>query len=45
LRSFLRYAQYRGEVAPELVAAVPAVASWASTPALPKAILAEHAQL
>ena len=44
LRSFLRYAQYRGEVAPELVAAVPAVASWASTPALPKAISAEHAQ-
>ena len=44
LRSFLRYAQYRGEVAPELVAAVPAVASWVCTPALPKAISAEHAQ-
>ena len=44
LRSFLRYAQYRGDVAPELVAAVPAVASWACTPALPKAIAAEHAQ-
>jgi site-specific recombinase XerD len=28
LRSFLRYAQYRGDVAPGLVAAVPAVASW-----------------
>ena len=38
LRSFLRYAQYRGDVVPELVAAVPAVASWACTPALPKAI-------
>lgn len=44
LRSFLRYAQYRGDVAPELVAAVPAVASWACTPAMPKAISAEHAQ-
>jgi site-specific recombinase XerD len=44
LRSFLRYAQYRGDVAPELAAAVPAVASWACTPALPKAIAAEHAQ-
>jgi site-specific recombinase XerD len=44
LRSFLRFAQYRGNVAPELVAAVPAVASWACTPALPKAIAAEHAQ-
>ena len=44
LRSFLRYAQYRGDVAPELVAAVPTVASWACTPALPKAIAAEHAQ-
>lgn len=44
LRSFMRYAQYRGDVAPELVAAVPAVASWACTPALPKAIAAEHAQ-
>jgi site-specific recombinase XerD len=44
LRSFLRYAQYRGDVAPELVAAVPAVAGWACTPALPKAIAADHAQ-
>ncbi|WP_157256408.1 tyrosine-type recombinase/integrase [Pelomonas sp. Root1217] len=44
LRSFLRYAQYCGNVAPELVAAVPAVASWACTPAVPKAISAEHAQ-
>jgi len=44
LRSLLRYGQYRGEVAPELVAAVPAVATWATTPPLPRAISAEHAQ-
>ena len=44
LRSFLRYAQYRGEVAPELVAAVPAVATWTTTPPLPRAISPEHAQ-
>ena len=44
LRSFLRYAQYRGDVAPELVAAVPTVANWTCTPAMPKAIAAEHAQ-
>jgi len=44
IRSFLRYAQYRGEVAPELVAAVPAVATWTTTPPLPRAISAEHAQ-
>ncbi len=44
LRSFLRYAKYRGEVATALAAAVPAVAAWATTPALPKAISPEHAQ-
>jgi integrase/recombinase XerD len=44
LRSFLRYAQYRGEVAIMLAAAVPTVAAWATTPALPKAISPEHAQ-
>lgn len=44
IRSFLRYAQYRGEVATALAAAVPAVAAWATTPALPKAISPEHAQ-
>jgi integrase/recombinase XerD len=44
MRSFLRYAQYRGEVATALAAAVPIVAAWATTPALPKAISAEHAQ-
>ena len=44
LRSFLRYAQYRGETGPELVAAVPSVAAWSITPELPRAISAEHAQ-
>ena len=44
MRSFLRFAQCRGEVACELVAAVPAVATWATTPALPRAISPDHAQ-
>ncbi len=44
LRSFLRYAQLQGEVESGLVAAVPSVASWSSTPALPRAISAEHAR-
>jgi len=44
MRSFLRYAQYRGEVATALAAAVPMVAAWTTTPALPKAISPEHAQ-
>jgi integrase/recombinase XerD len=44
LRSFLRYAQFRGEVTSGLAASVPAVASWASTPPIPRAIAAEHAQ-
>jgi integrase/recombinase XerD len=44
LRSFLRYAQYRGEVPVGLAAAVPSVAAWTTTPALPKAIAPEHAQ-
>jgi site-specific recombinase XerD len=44
LRSFLRYAQYCGEIEPGLVAAVPAVATWTTTPPLPKAISPEHAQ-
>jgi len=44
MRSFLRYAQYRGEVATALAAAVPTVAAWTTTPAVPKAISAEHAQ-
>jgi site-specific recombinase XerC len=44
LRSFLRYAQYRGEVATALAAAVPMAAAWATTPTVPKAISPEHAQ-
>ena len=44
MRSFLRYAQYRGDVAGELVAAVPAVPAWSTSPPLPRAISAEHAQ-
>lgn len=44
LRSFLRYGQYCGVVTRELVAAVPAVATWATTPALPRAISPEHAR-
>lgn len=44
MRSFLRYAQFRGEVTRALVAAVPAVATWTTTPQLPKAISTEHAQ-
>jgi integrase/recombinase XerD len=37
LRSFLRYAQLRGEIRADLVAAVPTVADW-SMPAIPRAI-------
>jgi len=44
MRSFLRYAQYRGEVPTALAAAVPTVAAWTTTPAVPKAISPEHAQ-
>ena len=44
MRSFLRYAQYRGEVTITLAAAVPIVAAWTTTPALPKAISPENAQ-
>jgi integrase/recombinase XerD len=39
-----RCAQYRGEVCAALAAAVPSVAAWATTPALPKAISPDHAQ-
>lgn len=45
LRSFLRYAQYCGEITAQLVASVPSVATWTTTPKLPKAISAEHAKL
>jgi site-specific recombinase XerD len=45
LRALLGYGQMRGEVAAGIAAAVPSVASWAITPALPRAISAEHARL
>jgi len=41
LRSFLRYARYRGDVVLDLAAAVPIVANW-SMPAIPRAIGAEQ---
>jgi site-specific recombinase XerD len=41
LRSFLRYARYRGEVKLDLAAAVPAVANW-SMPSIPRAIAADQ---
>lgn len=44
LRAFLRYAQYRGEINSALISAVPAVASWTTTPQLPRAMSAEHAR-
>ena len=44
LRSFLRFGEFRGEVPAELAASVPSVATWTTTPPIPKAIAAEHAQ-
>ena len=41
LRSFLRYARYRGEVTQDLAAAVPTVANW-SMSAIPRAISAHQ---
>jgi integrase/recombinase XerD len=41
LRSFLRYARYRGEVARDLAAAVPIVANW-SMSSIPRAIGAQQ---
>jgi site-specific recombinase XerC len=41
LRSFLRYAQYRGEVGLDLAAAVPVVGNW-SMPSIPRAISADQ---
>jgi len=41
LRSFLRYACYRGEVTVDLAAAVPVVANWSMT-SLPRAIAADQ---
>jgi integrase/recombinase XerD len=40
LRSFLRYARYRGEVTLDLAAAVPIVANWSMT-SIPRAICAD----
>ena len=44
LRCFLHFAQYRGDINSALLGAVPAVAAWTTTPSLPRAISAEHAQ-
>ena len=44
LRSFLRFCKFRGEVTAGLAASVPSVATWTTTPPIPKAIAAEHAQ-
>jgi site-specific recombinase XerD len=44
LRSFLRFGEFRGEVSCGLSAGVPSVATWTTTPPIPKAIAAEHAQ-
>jgi integrase/recombinase XerD len=44
LRSFLRYSLYLGETEPGLIAAVPAVALWATTPPMPRAIAPAHAR-
>lgn len=41
LRSFLRYARYRGEIQADLVAAVPTVPTWTMT-GIPRAIAADH---
>jgi hypothetical protein len=44
LRSFLRFAEFRGEVRVGLCAGVPSVATWTTPPPIPKAISAAHAQ-
>jgi integrase/recombinase XerD len=41
LRSFLRYARYRGDITLDLAAAVPVVANWSMT-SIPRAIPADH---
>jgi integrase/recombinase XerD len=41
LRSFLRYARYRGEIRVDLAAAVPSVANW-SMPSIPRGIAADQ---
>lgn len=44
LRSFLRFGEFSGEITAGLAAGVPAVATWTTTPPIPRAIAAEHAQ-
>lgn len=44
LRALLRWGQYLGEIDAALICAVPAVASWTTTPPLPRAISADHAR-
>lgn len=44
LRSFLRFGEFCGDVSAGLAAGVPSVATWTTTPPIPKAIAAEHAQ-
>ena len=44
LRSFLRFGEFLGEVPAGFAAGVPSVATWTTTPPIPKAIDAEHAQ-
>lgn len=44
LRSFLRFCEFRGKVPARLATSVPSVATWTTTPPIPKAIAAEHAQ-
>jgi site-specific recombinase XerD len=44
LRSFLRFGEFRGEITAALAAGVPSVATWTTTPPVPKAIAAAHAQ-
>ena len=44
VRSFLRFCALRGDVPAGLAASVPSVATWTTTPPIPKAIAAEHAQ-
>jgi integrase/recombinase XerD len=41
LRSFLHYVRYRGDITPDLAAAVPVVANW-SMPSIPRAIAADQ---
>jgi len=44
LRSFLRFGEFRGDITAGLATGVPAVATWTTTPPIPRAIAAEHAQ-